>query len=185
MEERRAKPMPDIAFKVMAFLIALHHRFINVREKLGKTGIKEGRTVLDFGCGPGHYAIAAARMVGEKGRIYALDIHPLAIRTVEKKANKEGLTNINTILSDRDTGLPDESVDVVLLYDTIHLIKDKRALIEELHRVMKANGILSIWAEHIKVEDVVEIAEKDGLFSLRDRDGKLLNFARGKERNLA
>lgn len=180
MEERRAKPMPDIAFKVMAFLIALHHRFINVREKLGKTGIKEGRTVLDFGCGSGHYAIAAARMVGEKGRIYALDIHPLAIRTVEKKAEKQGLTNVTTILSDRDTGLPGESIDVILLYDTIHMVKDKRALLEELHRVMKSNGLLSIWVGHMKAEDVLEIVEKGGLFSLRDHYGRLFNLYKGK-----
>ena len=180
MEERRAKPMPDIAFKVMAFLIALHHRFINVREKLGKTGIKEGRTVLDFGCGPGHYAIAAARIVGENGVVNALDIHPLAIQAVEKKAEKKGLTNITTILSDRDTGLADQSIDVILLYDTIHMLKDKRALLKELHRVMKSNGLLSILVERVKVEDVVQLAEKDGLFSLRDRYGKLLNFERGQ-----
>jgi len=171
--------MPDIAFKVMAFLIALHHRFINVREKLGKTGIKEGRTVLDFGCGPGHYAIAAARMVGEKGRIYALDIHPLAVKAVEHKAKKERLANITTILSDRDTGLPDESIDVILLFDTIHLITDKRALLKELCRVMNSNGLLSIWVRHMKVDDVLEIVRKDGLFRLRDQQGMLLNLERG------
>jgi len=112
--------------------------------------------------------------------VYALDIHPLAISAVEKKATKEGLTNIATILSDRDTGLPDESIDVVLLYDVIRSIKDKRALLKELHRVMKVNGLLSILPEHIKVADVLELAEKDGLFSLRDRHGKLLNFKRGQ-----
>jgi hypothetical protein len=44
---------------------------------------------------------------------------------------------------------------------------------------MKPNGLLSILVGHIKMEDVVEIAEKDGLFSLRDRYNKLLNFKRG------
>ena len=116
----------------------------------------------------------------EREMVYALDIHPLAISAVEKKATKEGLTNIATILSDRDTGLPDESIDVVLLYDVIRSIKDKRALLKELHRVMKVNGLLSILPEHIKVADILELAEKDGLFSLRDRHGKLLNFKRGQ-----
>jgi len=118
-------------------------------------------------------------MVGERGMVYALDIHPLAISAVEKKAKKLGLANISTILSDRDSGLPEESVDVVLLYDTIQSIKDKQALLKELHRVTKPNGLLSILVEHIKVEDVLEIAEKDGLYSLRDRHDKLLNFNRG------
>jgi ubiquinone/menaquinone biosynthesis C-methylase UbiE len=180
MNELRDKPMPDIGFRMMSFFFRIRDRFRDPGKQLEKVGIKEGQTLLDFGCGSGSYVIPAARMVGENGRVDALDIHPLAISAVEKKANKEGLTNIATILSDRDTGLPDESIDVVLLYDVIRSIKDKRALLKELHRVMKANGLLSILAEHIKVEDVLEIAEKDGLFSLRDQHGKLLNFERGQ-----
>lgn len=178
MNEQKDKPMPDIGFKMMSFFFRIRDRFRNPAKKLQELGIKEGQTVLDFGCGPGSYAIPAARMVGEKGRVYALDIHPLAVKTVEKKAKKEGPINITTILSDGDTGLPDESVDVVLLYDTIHMVNDKDALLEELHRAMKPNGLLSILAEHIKVEDVMEIAQKDGMFSLRYQDGRLLNFER-------
>jgi len=180
MNEQKNKPMPDIGFRMMSFFFRIRDRFRDPGKQLEKVGIKKGQTLLDFGCGSGSYVIPAARMVGENGRVDALDIHPLAISAVEKKANKEGLTNIATILSDRDTGLPDESIDVVLLYDVIRSIKDKRALLKELHRVMKANGLLSILAEHIKVEDVLEIAEKDGLFSLRDQHGKLLNFERGQ-----
>ena len=180
MNERKDKPRSDIDFKMMSFFFRIRDVFMNPRKLLEKVDIKERQIVLDFGCGSGSYIIPAARMVGENGMVYALDIHPLAIRAVEKKANKEGLTNIRTILSGRDTGLPDESIDVVLLYDVIRSIKDKRALLKELHRVMKANGLLSILAEHIKVEDVLEIAEKGGLFSLKDQYGKLLNFERGQ-----
>jgi len=180
MNEQKDKPMPDIGFRMMSFFFRIRDRFRDPGKQLEKVGIKEGQTLLDFGCGSGSYVIPAARMVGGKGMVYAMDIHPLAINAVEKKATKEGLTNIATILSDRDTGLPDESIDVVLLYDVIRSIKDKRALLKELHRVMKVNGLLSILAEHIKVEDVLEIAEKDGLFCLRDRYGKLLNFERGQ-----
>lgn len=179
MNERKDKPKSDIDFKMMSLFFRIRDVFMNPRKLLEKVDIKERQIVLDFGCGSGSYVIPTARMVGENGRVYALDIHPMAIRAVEKKANKEGLTNIRTILSDRDTGLPDESIDVVLLYDTIQSITNKEALLKELHRVTKPNGLLSILVEHIKVEDVVEIAEKDGLFSLRDRYGKLLNLEKG------
>jgi ubiquinone/menaquinone biosynthesis C-methylase UbiE len=135
---------------------------------------------LDFGCGPGHYTIAAAKMVGANGKVYALDIHPLAVQSVEKKARKAGLTNITTILSDRDTGLPDQSIDIALAYDMIHMVKDKQSLIKELHRVLKQNSILSVLAEHLKVEDVLKILEQDGLFSLKDRQGNLINLNKGK-----
>ena len=179
MNEEKDKPKSDIDFRVMAFFLRIRDLFISPAKLLQKVGIKEGQTVVDFGCGSGSYTIPAARMVGEQGKVYALDIHPLAVRTVESKAKKESATNITTILSDRDTGLPDESVDVVLLYDTIHRIRDKRALLKELHRAMKPNALLSILAEHIKVEDVIEIAQEDGLFALRHREGRLLNFERG------
>lgn len=178
MNKQKDKPKSDIDFRVMSFFFRIRDRFRNPGKQLQKVGIKEGQTILDFGCGSGSYAIPAARIVEEKGRIYALDIHPLAVRAVAKKARKQSLTNITTILSARDTGLPDESIDVVLLYDTIQHIGDKQALLKELHRVMKPNGLLSILVERMKVEDVLEIAEKDGLFSLKDQHGKLVNFER-------
>jgi len=179
MNEQKDKPMPNMGFKMMSFIFKLRDRFKDPRKVLQKLGIDEGQTVLDFGCGSGSYAIPAARIVGEKGRIYALDIHPLAVKAVEHKAKKERLANITTILSDRDTGLPDESIDVILLFDTIHLITDKQALLKELCRVMKSNGLLSIWVRHMKVDDVLEIVRKDGLFRLRDQQGMLLNLERG------
>ena len=177
---QKDKPRSDIDFRVTSLFFKLRDRFRKPGEQLRRLGIKEGQTVLDFGCGSGSYAIPAARTVGEKGRIYALDIHPLAAKAVEHRARKEGLTNITTILSDRDTGLPDASIDIVLLYDTIHQIGDKRALLEELCRVMKPKGLLSILVERMKVEDVLEITEKGGSFSLRDQQGSLLNLERQK-----
>ena len=180
MHSEKTKPMPNIAFKAMAFFLALHRRFVDVRKPLERAGIKEGQTVLDFGCGPGFYAIAAAKMVGAKGKVYALDIHPLAVQSVEKKAKKEGLTNITTILSDKDTRLPDQSIDVALAYDMIHMVKNKQALARELRRVLKPNGLLSVIVGHINVEDVLKALEQDGLFSLRDRYGRLINLTKGK-----
>jgi len=178
MAIQKDRPMPGIAFRAMSFYFALRHRLEDVTKPLKKAGITEGQTILDFGCGPGHYAIAAAKMVGQRGRVYALDIHHLAAKSVEKKAAKEGLNNIKTIISDRDTGLPDQSIDIVLTYDTIHMIKDKQALARELHRVLKQNGVLSVIAEHVKVEDIIGLLERDGLFSLRDRQGNLINLKR-------
>jgi len=180
MNVQESKPMPNIAFRLMAFFLALHRRFVDVRKPMERAGIKEGQTVLDFGCGPGFYTIAAARMVGAKGKVYSLDIQPLAVRSVEKKAKKAGLTNITTILSDRDTRLPDQSIDIALAYDMIHMVKDKQALARELHRVLKPNGVLSVIVGHVNVEDVLKVLEQDGLFSVRDRQGRLINLNKGK-----
>ena len=109
MNEQKDKPMPDIGFRMMSFFFRIRDRFRDPGKLLEKVDIKERQIVLDFGCGSASYVIPAARIVGGNGMVYALDIHPLAISAVEKKATKEGLTNIATIISDRDTGLPDES----------------------------------------------------------------------------
>lgn len=180
--------MPNMGFRLMSFAFRLRDRLINPPKVLEKLGIKEGQTILDFGCGPGSFTIPAAKLVGERGKIYALDIHPLAIKAVRKKAQKYGLTNIETIFSDRDTWLPEESVDVVLLYGIFHMIKDKQGVLKELHRLMKANGLLSIMVGPMKPAEVQQIVEQDGLFSLRDgsggekekifRPGKILNFSK-------
>ena len=178
METQKDKPISNMLYRLMALALFCSYLFMNARKQLLKSGVKEGQTVLDFGCGPGFYAIPAAEMVGDKGKVYALDIHPLATQSVQKKAAKKGLPNIATILSDIDTGLPDRSVDISLVYDAIHMIKDRESLIRELHRVTKPKGILSITAEHIRAEDVIKVAEKDGLFSLKERQRNLLNFER-------
>jgi len=181
MDSEKTKPMPNIVFSVMAFFLEIHRRFFDVRKPLRRAGVKEGQTILDFGCGPGHYSVAAAKMVGAKGKVYALDIQPLAVRSVERKAKKEGLTNITAILSDKDTRLPDQSIDIALAYDMIHMVNDKQALARELHRVLKPNGTLSVIVGHMKVEDILKILEQDGLFSLRDRQGRLINFNKAKQ----
>jgi len=176
MSEQKDEPMSDIHFKFMSFGYRWRDRYHDSKKKLEKLGIREGQTVLDFGCGPGSYTIPAAQIVGERGKVYALDIHPLAIESVSKKVEEERLSNIETILSDRDTGLPDGSIDVILLYDTIHLIKDKPALLKELQRVLKADGFLSVTDHHLKANEISEIVEGSGLFSPRERDKGLFNF---------
>ena len=178
MSSERDKPMADAGFRMMSLFLRVRDLFRKPVKMLHKVDIREGQTILDYGCGPGSYTIPLARIVGEKGKVYALDIHPLAAKSVESKARKEGLNNITTIISDRETGLHSESIDTVLLFDAIHNINDKQALLEELHRNLKPNGCLSILVDHMKLEDVIALAEKDGRFSLQAKDGHLLNFQR-------
>lgn len=107
--------------------------------------IQEGKTFLDFGCGTGSFTIPAARMIGRKGKVYALDCFPGQLKIVEEQSHKENLTNIETILSNGNTGLPDESVDVVWMCDVFHEIPERHKLIKELHRVLKKDGIMVIY----------------------------------------
>jgi ubiquinone/menaquinone biosynthesis C-methylase UbiE len=134
--------------------------------------VKGGQYFLDFGCGTGDFSIPAARIVGSNGKVYALDCNPNQLKIVEKKARKAGITNIQTILSEKKSYLPDESIDIVWMCDVLHEIKNKREVLEEVHRLLKNKGTLIVY-DGLK-DKVSNYAS--GLFSLEKQDGKLLKF---------
>lgn len=69
----------------MSVLFKIRDKFYSPIEKIRKTNIKQGDFVLDYGCGPGSYTVAAAEVVGSNGKVFAADIHPLALVKVKKK----------------------------------------------------------------------------------------------------
>lgn len=174
-----SRPMSDVGFRGMAFYLRVRERFGEPRERLANAGLDRGKVVLDYGCGIGSYALPAAQIVGDEGRVYALDIHPLAIKAVERRAREGDLTNITTIFSDRETGLSDESVDAILLYDVLHTVPDRGALLQELHRVLKPDGLLSVLPDHMEEEVFLRTMEAGNLFALQDRQGKVFAFKKG------
>ncbi len=170
--------MSNLGFRLMAVTLRLREGFRNPKDELEQMGLRAGQVVLDYGCGAGSYTIPAAQIVGERGVVYAVDKHPLAIDMVENRAAKEGLANVKTIYSDRDTGLPDESVDVVLLYDVFHAVREKQSLLRELGRILKPAGLLSVRPEHMDKDAFLAIMDNSGLFSLDGQHGAAYQFAR-------
>ena len=171
------KPVGNLDFRFMSFSYIFRDIFSPRKNILAEVGIKPGFSILDYGCGPGSYTIVAARLVGESGKVYALDIHPLAIQQVQKIAVRKRLANIETILSDCATGLPDESIDVVLLYDTLHNLSEPDKVLAELHRVLKPNAILSFNDHHLKEEnEIIAKLTAKGLFKLSGKGKRVYNF---------
>lgn len=113
-------------------------------------GIRKDQFVLDFGCGHGNYTIPASLVVGEKGRIYAVDTNLESLNTLINKAKEKELNNIEIIKLENQLKLPlpKESVDAILLFDVLHLVKDRECLLTELNRVLKPNGILFVYPKH-------------------------------------
>ena len=170
--------MSDSGFKAMALTFKLRDLFRPRRNIVKEVGIQPGFHVLDYGCGSGSYIIAVAESVGKSGKIYALDVHPLAIRMVQRIASKRQMTNVETILSDCKTGVPDSSIDVVLLYDTFHDLNDPDAVLEELHRILKSSGVLSFSDHHMKTDEIVSRITNKGLFRLSKRGKRTYSFAK-------
>ncbi|MFC1987218.1 class I SAM-dependent methyltransferase [Chloroflexota bacterium] len=136
--------------------------------------VQEGQTFLDFGCGTGDFTVPAARIVNTMGKVYALDYFQRQLEIVEEKSKQEGLSNVETILSTGTTGLPDESIDVIWMCDVLHEVKERRAVLEELHRILRGDGILAI---HDGMRDGV-LSYTNSLFSLAERDGKFFRFVK-------
>ena len=170
------KPMSNFLFQFMSCGYKFRDFFLPRKNILKEVGIKPGFHVLDYGCGPGSYIVPLAKLVGESGKVYALDIHPLAIRKVKDIASKKRLTNVETILSDCQTGLPDNTLDAVILYDAFHHLSDPDMVLKELHRVLKPNGILSFSDHHMKEKEIVAQITNSGLFRLSRKGQRTYAF---------
>jgi len=163
-------------FRLMALTYKLRD-FLQPRMKiLNEVGIQERFHVLDYGCGPGSYIIPLAGLVGPSGKLYALDIHALAIKMVKRRVEKKHLANVMTIQSNGPTGLPDQCLDVALLYDVFHDLDQPGLVLKELHRVLKPNGILSFSDHHLKENDIIPGITQSGLFTPARRGPKTFSF---------
>jgi len=170
--EKKLKPEPNAVYKVNIWFYKLTDLIWNPRRHLEKIPLKEGMVVVDYGCGPGRYTLPVAKLVGPKGKVFAIDIQPLAISTIKEKAAHKSLTNIEAILVDSyDTGIQDSSIDLVLLVDTFHQIKDSKALLQEIHRILKQDGTLFMDPGHMKISRAREIVESSRLFTIVECQG--------------
>jgi ubiquinone/menaquinone biosynthesis C-methylase UbiE len=72
------KLQSNFDFRLMSLVLRLRDLRLPRMEIMREVGIQTGSWVLDFGCGPGSYVPAVSELVGPSGKVYALDIHPLA-----------------------------------------------------------------------------------------------------------
>lgn len=173
------KLMSNLHFRFMT----LGYKFRDLKSReiiLQEVSIKPGDHVLDFGCGPGSYILPVAKMVGESGKVYALDIQPLAIEAVQKIIKGKNLHNVEPILSGHKTGLPDESVDVILFYDIFHSLSNPQSILEELHRVLTPEGILSFSDHHLTEDEIIWEMKQKKMFKLKQKGNNTYTFTKLK-----
>lgn len=115
-------------------------------------GLHDGMKVADLGAGSGHYALAAAAIVGKEGRVYAVDIQEDVLKPLRDEAATRGLKNVETVWGDIEraggTLLRDKAVDAVIVSNVIFQLDDIRAAISEMKRILKSGGKLLLvdWA---------------------------------------
>lgn len=111
--------------------------------------LKDGEVFLDLGCGPGDYSLHAARLVGERGHVYAVDREEDRLDTLRNRAREAGLTNLDVISGNICDPLPigNSTIDVCLLSTVLHCLDRDSGyapLFREIRRVMKPGGRLCI-----------------------------------------
>jgi predicted methyltransferase len=108
-------------------------------------GIMAGKNVADIGAGSGWFTVRAAQRVGPTGAVLAEDINPLAIEAIGKRALKEDLSNVRTVLgSPDDPRLPTGSVDAVLMLKVYHEIAHPLVFLKALKPALRAGAKVGI-----------------------------------------
>jgi len=146
VEKRKTERMPDLSFRVMTIMFnVIDFLYPYVKKRVKRFDISAGMTVIDYGCGPGRYSSKFAELVGKKGRVYALDIHELAIAAVKKKIEKYNLKNVQPVLVDGyNSTLPDNIADVTCTIDMFWSIKNPTEFLQEIRRITKKDGTLVV-----------------------------------------
>ena len=153
----------------------------NPHKLLKAAGLEDGYKVLEVGCGPGFFTVPAARIVGDGGHVYAVDIHPRAVERVKKKTEKEALSNITaSCINASDTGLPDRSVDLAFLFGLRYIAGGLENVVSELYRVLKPGGILSFEKTRGAESELIQEVERGG-FIYSGRQGRVFLFTKKGE----
>lgn len=144
-------------------------------------GLGAEMKIADLGCGAaGHFVIPAAKIVGEKGIVYAVDLLKSVLEAVKSRARLEGVANIELVWSNLEiygaTKIQPESLDFVLLSNTLWQIKKREEMFHEAVRLIKKGGKIAVieWMmgeaplgpppeRRISKDYVRELAKKHGL----------------------
>jgi len=121
-----------------AFLAHSLRRTIHNPDKILAKFIQKGHTVADIGCGPGYFTIAMAKLVGEEGRVIAVDIQPKMLQYVRRSAERKGLQSRILLhqCQENELGIK-EPVDFALAFYMVHEVPDIETFFREIAAILK------------------------------------------------
>jgi len=141
------------------------------RKVLMEIGVREGMVVADVGAGDGYFTLPMAQKVGGKGTVYASDIDREALKRCAKKCKTDGISNVYIIVgTEDDPSLPEKSCDLILMVNTVHLVRNPRVFFKNLVKGLSANGKITIvqWSAEKLGGEVPEWDPKDReLYSMK------------------
>lgn len=118
---------------------------LQVERVMDLLGIKRGSHVADIGAGSGWFTVRSARRVGKEGVVYAVEINPKYVRHIKRRAKREKLANIRTVLGKpNDPLLPRNDIEAALLLKTYHEIAQPIAFLRQLRPALRPGARLGI-----------------------------------------
>ena len=167
------RKMSDTAFRIMSLIMKTldsvfgHGR--RIERRVGSFGLEEGFTVVDYCCGPGRYVVPTSRRIGNAGKVYAVDVHEMALEAVRKRVEDHRLKNVEPMLAGAySCGVPDRSAHAIYLLDAIHMIRDTRSFLAELHRIARPDAFLIVDDGHQPREETKAQIADSGLWSISE-----------------
>ena len=144
-------------------------RLIHNPSKVLGSYVKKGMTVMDLGCGMGHFSIGMARLVGSTGRVIAVDLQQKMLNVLERRVHRAGLSDRISphLCRANDIGIK-EPVDFILAFWMVHEVPDPNEFFQQLKALLTAEGKILI-AEpkmHVSANDLertLDIAQSCGL----------------------
>jgi len=107
--------------------------------------IQGGMQVLEIGPGPGTFTVEAAKRVGEKGKVYAIDMQPTVISRLRSRLQRENITNVTTnVASAYELPFPDNTFDRAFMIAVLAEIPNKSKVLLEIKRILKNDGVLAV-----------------------------------------
>jgi ubiquinone/menaquinone biosynthesis C-methylase UbiE len=123
-------------------------KFLDPEQVLFRAGLNRSAMVADLGAGSGFFAMAAAKIVGDEGKIFVVDILESSLTHISSEARIRQLRNIQTIRHDLEKPpvklIPDGAIDLVVLANVLHQTANHQALLSECYRMLKTQGKLLI-----------------------------------------
>jgi protein-L-isoaspartate O-methyltransferase len=119
--------------------------------------IKPGMVIADVGAGSGYHSFRLSPLVGEKGKILAVDVQKQMIAMLNARIKKEKTENVKPILSEeKDPKLPKEEVDLIIMVDVYHEFEHPYEMMEKLVEALKPGGRIA-FVEFRLEDDAVPI----------------------------
>jgi len=107
--------------------------------------LRQGQNVADIGAGGGYFSLRFADVVGEKGKVYAVDTNPGFLKFIKNSAEEQRLNNVETILvAGEDLALPERSLDLVFMRNVCHHLTNRVEYFKKLKRFLKPKGRVAI-----------------------------------------